>query len=103
MDLVEWFKTLPLWLDLPEIRVAHACYHPLAARIVAERLGGAHLTPETLHEAIDEGQSPRLRVEGEMTLFEAVEILCEHAQLVSARDSNPGAVIASGEPLRTRA
>ncbi len=23
---VEWFKTLPMWLDLPELRVVHACW-----------------------------------------------------------------------------
>ncbi|MBA6421736.1 metallophosphoesterase [Pseudomonas sp. 5Ae-yellow] len=24
---IEWFKTLPLFLDLPELRVIHACWH----------------------------------------------------------------------------
>lgn len=26
--IIEWFKTLPLYLDLPELRVVHACWHP---------------------------------------------------------------------------
>lgn len=26
-ELVEWFGTLPLWLDLPGLRVVHACWH----------------------------------------------------------------------------
>ena len=26
--LVDWFLTLPLWLDLPGLRVVHACWHP---------------------------------------------------------------------------
>ncbi len=26
-EIVEWFLTLPLWLDLPELRVIHACWH----------------------------------------------------------------------------
>jgi len=26
-DVISWFKSLPLWLDLPEIRVVHACWH----------------------------------------------------------------------------
>lgn len=26
-DMVGWFKTLPLWLDLDGIRVVHACWH----------------------------------------------------------------------------
>ncbi|MFX1761439.1 metallophosphoesterase [Paraburkholderia sp. A1RI-2L] len=27
-EIVQWFLTLPLWLDLPELRVIHACWHP---------------------------------------------------------------------------
>jgi hypothetical protein len=27
-ELIDWFLTLPLWLDLPQIRVVHACWHP---------------------------------------------------------------------------
>lgn len=26
--MIEWFLTLPLWLDLPQLRVVHACWHP---------------------------------------------------------------------------
>jgi len=26
-ELVEWFRTLPLWLDLGGLRVVHACWH----------------------------------------------------------------------------
>lgn len=80
-ELVEWFMTLPLWLDLPEIRVAHACYHPLAVEVAGARLGGPILTREALHEAIDEGLSPRLESVGDMTLFEAVEILCKGVEV----------------------
>lgn len=27
-DILDWFLTLPLWLDLPGLRVVHACWHP---------------------------------------------------------------------------
>ena len=27
-ELIDWFLTLPLWLELPELRVVHACWHP---------------------------------------------------------------------------
>lgn len=27
-EVIEWFLTLPLWLELPELRVVHACWHP---------------------------------------------------------------------------
>lgn len=26
-EVIDWFMTLPLWLDLPGIRVVHACWH----------------------------------------------------------------------------
>jgi hypothetical protein len=25
-ELIEWFRTLPMWLDLPSLRVVHACW-----------------------------------------------------------------------------
>lgn len=40
-ELVDWFLTLPLWLDLPGLRVVHACWHP---RYMAEI--ESQLTPE---------------------------------------------------------
>jgi len=27
-SMVEWFRTLPVFLDLPDLRVVHACWHP---------------------------------------------------------------------------
>lgn len=27
-DIIGWFRTLPLYLDLPELRAVHACWHP---------------------------------------------------------------------------
>ena len=27
-ELIDWFLGLPLWLELPELRVVHACWHP---------------------------------------------------------------------------
>jgi hypothetical protein len=41
-ELVEWFLTLPLWLDLPELRVVHACWHPAFMDWLRPRLGPGH-------------------------------------------------------------
>lgn len=40
-EWVTWFKSLPLWLDLPGFRVIHACWHPrhlqhLALKVTAD-------------------------------------------------------------------
>ena len=37
---IEWFKTLPLWLDLGDIRVVHACWHPQSMEVVLAATGG---------------------------------------------------------------
>jgi hypothetical protein len=36
---IEWFKTLPLWLDLGELRVVHACWHEKSMKVVERELG----------------------------------------------------------------
>ncbi len=48
-EWIDWFLTLPLWLDLPSIRVVHACWHEeymaeLRPRLTPER----QLTRETI-------------------------------------------------------
>jgi hypothetical protein len=35
---VEWFRTLPLWLDLGSLRVVHACWNTAAMAVLAEGL-----------------------------------------------------------------
>jgi len=42
-DYVEWFRTLPMWLDQDGLRVVHACWDPAAMQIVEshrQRFGG---------------------------------------------------------------
>ncbi len=40
---LDWFWTLPLWLDLGGIRVVHACWHAPSIESLARELGGARL------------------------------------------------------------
>jgi hypothetical protein len=35
---IEWFRTLPLWLDLGGLRVAHACWHPESLAVLEKWL-----------------------------------------------------------------
>lgn len=35
-DVIEWFKTLPLFLDLDGIRVIHACWHSASLQVLAD-------------------------------------------------------------------
>lgn len=63
---IEWFGTLPMWLDLPGLRVVHACWDDKAiATIRSARPENEAITPEFLHAACDP----------ENVLFDAVEII----------------------------
>jgi hypothetical protein len=45
-ELVDWFLTLPLWLELPGLRVVHACWHPgYMAEIESHLKPGRRLDP----------------------------------------------------------
>ena len=51
-EVMDWFMTLPLWLDLGGVRVVHACWHEPSMRVLEPLLspvGG--LTPELLEQA----------------------------------------------------
>ena len=37
-ELIDWFRSLPLWLDLPGLRVVHACWHLPSIEILTEHL-----------------------------------------------------------------
>lgn len=55
-EIIDWFLTLPLWLDLPGLRVVHACWHPEHMRWLDVRLAdGRRLTRERMFSATDEG------------------------------------------------
>lgn len=48
-EIISWLFTLPLWLELPEIRVVHACWHPEHIEYLRSALGEAGLlTPEVM-------------------------------------------------------
>ncbi|MEJ7594959.1 MAG: metallophosphoesterase [Planctomycetaceae bacterium] len=63
---IEWFGTLPMWLDLDGLRVVHACWDEKAmATIRSARPGDEVITSDFLHAACDP----------ENALFDAVEII----------------------------
>jgi hypothetical protein len=41
-NILDWFLTLPLWLDLPGLRVIHACWHPDHIAEIAPLLKPGH-------------------------------------------------------------
>ena len=62
--MLDWFRTLPLYLDLPEFRAVHACWHPAHIGTLETWLdANARLPADAWVPATTEGHD----------LFEAVE------------------------------
>jgi len=69
---VEWFKTLPLWLDLGGIRVIHACWHEASMDAVRRVTGSDRLsTVEHFAEAHKPGTA----------LNDAIEVLLKGPEI----------------------
>lgn len=63
-DFLEWFRTLPMWLDLGGLRIVHACWDPVAMELISkeyEECGG--VSPEFLRRSNRQGHP----------LFDAIE------------------------------
>jgi hypothetical protein len=55
LDAIEWFRTLPLWLDLGELRVVHACWDKDIISSISRRYEGSRLTDDLLRQASTKG------------------------------------------------
>jgi hypothetical protein len=77
-ELIAWFMTLPLWLELPGLRIAHACWHQAAMDKLAPSMGpGATLTQDLILRGSRK----------ECWEYEAIEVICKGPNL----DLPPGA------------
>ncbi len=71
-SLIEWFYTLPLWLDLDGVRVIHACWHPWHQDYLQDQLSiGDTLTEDLLIRASRRGSPEYQAVE---TLLKGMEV-----------------------------
>jgi calcineurin-like phosphoesterase family protein len=70
-DVIAWFETLPMWLDLGELRVIHACWDQKLMTRIGQAFDGARLTRNLLKQA-----STRERWE-----YEAVETLLKGKEI----------------------
>ena len=77
-EVVNWFMTLQLWLDLPGIRVVHACWHDGYMNQLKPYLTPANqLTPELMVSASRAGRMEYEAVEG---LTKGLEVLLPDGQ-----------------------
>ncbi|MEW5979878.1 MAG: metallophosphoesterase [Acidobacteriota bacterium] len=54
-DMLEWFRWLPLSLDLEDLRVVHACWEGTSLEVANRLRGGRRITDEFLVEASRRG------------------------------------------------
>ena len=81
-ETVEWFLTLPLYLELDDIRVVHACWHKdymnfLSPHLTAER----RLTKDLMIAATCEPEDEADKDTTEPTVFKAVETLLKGIEI----------------------
>lgn len=56
-EVIEWFKTLPLWLDLGDVRFVHACWDEVfIERMIKEQGGSNLLSDELLYKGFTQGE-----------------------------------------------
>lgn len=64
-EIINWFMTLPLWLDLPGLRVVHACWHDGYMDELRPHLSESlQLNAALMVQASRKGQMPYRTVEG---------------------------------------
>lgn len=84
-EIIDWFLDLPLWLDLPEIRVVHACWDDELMRGIGAKLRpGNKLSRELMPDATT-GKCNSYRADGypreNNPLFRAVETLLKGVEM----------------------
>ena len=67
-EVIAWFKTLPLWLDLDGLRVVHACWHEESMDVLRPLLGPNHTLTD---EAVRRGSC------SDDPVFAAIEVVCK--------------------------
>jgi Calcineurin-like phosphoesterase len=71
-EIIEWFKTLPLVLDLTGLRVVHACWQKTLVDHLRRRTNGTlRLTPELLQSAHIKGSDDYHAIE---TVLKGIEV-----------------------------
>jgi hypothetical protein len=81
-DLIAWFLTLPLWLDLDELRVVHACWHgPYIAWLAPQLRDGRFLTQDMLVDATTEPADLAEKDNALPSVFKAVEAITKGIEI----------------------
>jgi hypothetical protein len=67
-EITDWFRSLPLWLEFPGLRIVHACWDQPSIDLLQKAMGsGARLTDEMILQGSHKGHA----------IYEAIEIVCK--------------------------
>lgn len=81
-EIIGWFKTLPLWIDLPGLRVVHGCWHPKFIDYLTPQLAEGNRLPDALlPSATLEPEDEREKDTPEPTVFKAIEALTKGIEI----------------------
>lgn len=81
-DTINWFLSLPLWLDLDGLRVVHACWHQPFMDYLAPRLDAGHrLDVSMMSAATSEPDDEAEKDSVEPSVFKAVEALTKGLEI----------------------
>lgn len=81
--VIDWFHTLPLWLDLEGIRVVHACWHrPFMGWLQSSHIGADRtLSKDLLVSATREPDDDTEKDNAAPSIFKAVEALTKGIEI----------------------
>ena len=86
-EIIDWFLTLPLWLDLPGLRVVHACWHEGYMSALRPMLSpDLRLSRELMVAASRKGQVAFTTVEA---LTKGIEVALPAGQTFADKDGHP--------------
>jgi Calcineurin-like phosphoesterase len=87
-ELIEWFRTLPLWLDRPGIRVVHACWDDSLIRFLKTnyQMADGYLGIDLLEKGSRVGSDEFEAIE---TLLKGKEVEMPNGQTFPDKDGNP--------------
>lgn len=80
-EIIDWFLTLPLWLDLPEIRVVHACWHQRFMDYLKPHLTADLKIPLALMADATNEPTEKEKDNATPSIFKAVEALCKGIEI----------------------
>lgn len=86
-EWISWFKTLPLWMDLPELQTVHACWSPEAMKCVSPFLNeGQRLDEAHLPALFERGSAAYAAVE---VLLKGPEVTLPDGHVFHDKDNHP--------------